>query len=141
MTQLELAITIAEQAFKDKTDKGGKPYFGHLERVAKQFKEDTYMHIVSYLHDLIEDCPEWNEKLLSAFFENRVVEAVVTLTKKKGEDYFDYIARVKENWLAKDVKIADLKDNMDITRLKEITERDIPRLQKYHKAYKILTEQ
>lgn len=137
----ELAFEIARNAFKNKTDKGGKPYFDHLERVAIKFKDDEFLYPIAILHDLIEDCPEWNETSLRHLFPENIVSTIVVLTKQKGEDYFDYIDRINQSSWATKVKIQDLRDNMDITRLKEITNKDYERLSKYLKAYKILTSE
>ena len=137
----ELAFEISRNAFKNKTDKGGKPYFDHLERVARKFKEDDFLYTSAILHDLIEDCPEWNETSLRHLFTENIVSTIVVLTKQKGEDYFDYIDRINQSSWATKVKIQDLRDNMDITRLKTITDKDFERLSKYLKAYKILTSE
>ena len=137
----ELAFEIARNAFKNKTDKGGKPYFEHLVRVAKRFKDDDFLYPIAILHDLIEDCPEWNETSLRCLFSENIVSTIVVLTKKDNEDYFEYIDRINQSSWAARVKISDLKDNMDITRLKTITEKDFERLSKYLKAYRILTSE
>ena len=134
-----VAIQIAQKAFEGKTDKGGKPYIGHLERVSKKFIEDDFLYIIAILHDLLEDCPEWNEDSLSHLFPKIITDALVALKKEKNEDYFKYIDRVSQNIFAKRVKIEDLKDNMDITRLSALGNKDFSRLEKYHKAYHILT--
>ena len=137
----ELAFEIAKNAFKNKTDKGGKPYFEHLVRVGKRFKDDDFLYPIAILHDLIEDCPEWNETSLRCLFSENIVSTIVVLTKKDNEDYFEYIDRINQSSWAARVKISDLKDNMDITRLKTITEKDFERLSKYLKAYRILTSE
>jgi (p)ppGpp synthase/HD superfamily hydrolase len=140
---IETAKLITEKAFKGKTDKAGAPYFEHLERVKNAMEErysrDHELLCIAYLHDLLEDCPEWNEKSLRVFFTDRIVDAVVVLTHSKVESYESYITRVLENSDAKLVKVYDLRDNMDITRLPELTENDMRRLYKYHQAYKRLT--
>jgi (p)ppGpp synthase/HD superfamily hydrolase len=135
----ELAFEIARNAFKNKTDKGGKPYFDHLVRVARKFKDDEFLYSIAILHDLIEDCPEWNETSLRHLFSENIVSTIVVLTKQKGEDYFDYIDRISQSSWATKIKIEDLKDNMDITRLSALGNKDFARLEKYLKAYHILT--
>jgi (p)ppGpp synthase/HD superfamily hydrolase len=134
---IDKAIKIVEQAFHDKVDKGGYPYLHHLIRVSGKL-EKTDEIVVGLLHDLLEDCKEWTEDDLRLEFPTNIVDAVVCLTKIKGEKYSDYLNRVKNNPLSLVVKISDLEDNMDITRLKELTSKDFERLQKYHKAYKEL---
>ena len=136
----ELAYQIANRAFNNKTDKAGRPYFEHLIRVSNNFKEHKELFQISILHDLLEDCLEWNEDSLRHLFDKNIVDTIVILTKNKDEKYFDYIDRIRESHWATQVKIQDLKDNMDITRLPFLTDADFKRLDKYLKAYKILTE-
>lgn len=137
----DLAFQIARKAFENKVDKGGKPYFDHLHRVAKPFKEDGLLYPVAILHDLLEDCPEWNEDALRHLFSKNIVDTIVILTKSKKEDYFTYIDRISQCSWATKIKLVDLKDNMDITRLESLEEKDFQRLQKYLKAYKILSNE
>lgn len=136
-----LAFEIARKAFEGKTDKAGKPYFEHLLRVAKPFKEDDFLYPIAILHDLIEDCSEWNVKSLVCLFNDNIVKTIDLLTRKPNQDYFEYINEINQNSWATKVKLSDLKDNMDITRLKAISEKDFERLSKYLKAYKILTSE
>ena len=131
---IEKAIKIIMTSFNGKVDKGGHSYIRHLERVANNFHTYDYI-ITALLHDLLEDCPEWSEQKLRLEFPFPIVDAVVCLTKLNNEHYDDYINRVKSNRISLLVKIADLKDNMDITRLKKITDKDIERLKKYHKTW------
>jgi (p)ppGpp synthase/HD superfamily hydrolase len=140
-----VAIEIVEKEFKGKVDKGGNPYINHLWRVMERVKDFTIYpkekeETVALLHDLMEDIPEWNEDRLRKTFPTDVVDALVCLTKKSSESYDDYIERVLTNKMATIVKRADLEDNMDITRLNELTEKDFIRLKKYHKAYKLITD-
>lgn len=134
---LEKAILIAEIAFIDKVDKAGEAYLWHLERVASNF-ESEILKTIAYLHDILEDCYDWNEERLSEHFPDSVVKAVICLTHKEGQSYDDYISQVMENDLSVIVKMADLKDNMDLTRLETITDSDIERTKKYHSAFKRL---
>ena len=136
----ELAFQIAKKAFEGKTDKGGNPYFYHLGRVAKSFINDDFLYSIAMLHDLLEDCPEWNETSLRCLFHENIVSTIAVLTRKDNEDYFDYIDRIKQSSWATKVKIADLEDNMNITRLESLEHKDFERLKKYLKAYKILTD-
>lgn len=133
-----LAIQIVKQSFKDKKDKGGNDYIEHLFRVAEPFEKDEDSYVVALLHDLIEDCPEWNKESLSCVFNWWIVNIIQLLTKDEKEDYFVYIDKIKEHDLARRIKIQDLKDNMDVSRLNDLTDKDIERLKKYQKAYKIL---
>ncbi len=136
----ELAFQIAKIAFEGKIDKGGKPYFNHLVRVAEKFKEDDFLYPIAMLHDLLEDCSEWNVKSLGCLFSENIVKTIELLTRKSGQDYFDYINEINQSSWATKIKLADLKDNMNITRLENISDKDFQRLNKYLKAYKILTQ-
>ena len=136
----DIALKIAQEAFKTKVDKAGKPYFLHCERVMNSIileQGDICDEIkcIALLHDLLEDCPEWNEKSLSCFFNQRVINGIKAMTHKENQNYDDYISQVLENNDAKLVKKHDLKDNMDITRLFQVTEKDLQRIKKYQNAY------
>jgi len=139
MTNNDIALRIAKYAFSSKKDLAGRPYLEHLERVAANVSDDLY--IPALLHDLLEDCPEWTRESLSAIFPTNTVWVISVLTRVKGEKYEDYILRVKQDYEAKKIKLADLKDNMDLCRLSELTDKDFSRLAKYHSAYKVLTNQ
>ena len=89
---------------------------------------------MALLHDVIEDSPVSAEELLQAGLPETVVTAVQVLTKKKEQDYQTYLETVKKNSLARVVKLADLKQNSDLSRLSSITEKDRERLKKYKKA-------
>lgn len=136
---LEKAVEIITKEFKNKKDKAGKPYIDHLWRVKETVHNEIWgnyeLETVALLHDLLEDCPNWNETKLLEIFPKSVVDSVVCLTHLKNESYQTYIDRVKTNEMAKIVKIADLKDNMDITRLKTLNDSDFIRLKKYHSSY------
>lgn len=137
---LEIALVIVNSSFNGKLDKGGKPYANHCIRVMNSIIKD-HSHInndircIALLHDLLEDCPEWNEKSLGCFFNKNIIDAINILTRKENQTYDDYIDEISKNSDATLVKIHDLRDNMDITRLTELTDKDCERLKKYHKAY------
>lgn len=135
----EKAMQIAIKVHRGQLDKGGNDYINHPVRVERRCicQEDR---LVALLHDTIEDGNIASEYLLLVGFSQEVVDAVLSVSRKRGEDYFEFIQRCKANLIERRVKICDLEDNMDITRLKELTEKDIERLKKYHKAYKMLNE-
>lgn len=135
----EKAMQIAIKVHSSQVDKGGNPYIGHPLRVEK-LCNDYDSKIVALLHDTIEDGDITTEYLHMQGFPTYLVDAVLSVSRNKGEDYFDFIQRCKSNPIGRRVKLADLKDNMDVTRLNELTNKDVERLRKYHKAYKILTE-
>ncbi len=119
-------------------DKAGKPYISHLLRVANKFK-DKKKYIVSILHDIIEDTDITAEYLLNEGFPKEIVDAIVALTRQPDELYPDFINRCSLNKIGRQVKIRDLEDNMDITRLTKLSKTDVDRLNKYLQAYHLLT--
>lgn len=127
---LERAIEIALEAHRNQRDKAGRPYILHVLRVMMAMKTDIE-RITAALHDVIEDS-EWTfDRLRGEGFPEQVLGALELLTKRKGEDYEAFIERVAPNPLARRVKIADLRDNLDISRLAELGASDVERLQKY----------
>lgn len=138
---LELARQLSKEYHKGQVDKAGVDYFsGHITSVVNgvnTLEEKT----VAYLHDTAEDTKLTYVDLMVLDFSDRVINAVIALTKDKKESYKDYLKRVKANELATAVKLSDLTNNMDLSRLKQITEVDKKRLEKYKKAYKYLKEQ
>ena len=137
--QLKHAIFIAVKAHNKQLDRSDQPYIGHLFRVmnAGQTLEEK---VVGILHDLIEDTQLRLVDLSHEGFSEEIIDAVHALSKLENEDYDHYLQRVKKNNLAISVKLNDLSDNMDIRRLKELTDDDVVRMRKYLNAYKQLTE-
>jgi len=130
---LERAKAIAVIAHAGQFRKFGneEPYVKHPERVA-EIQPTNIQKIIAWLHDVIEDT-EWTDvDLLDAGVDEVVVEAVLVLSRRKDENYLDYMLRVHENGLARSVKAADLLDN--ITDLKEGSMKD-----KYRLSYWMLT--
>lgn len=144
MTRWETARYMAILAHSGQTDKAGKPYIRHLRAVADQCKGDA--KIVAWLHDVVEDTEvDWVDmaRMITHFFgendrSSEINIAVQAITKLKKESYEHYLARVKRNPMAREVKIADLKHNLDLSRLPEITEKDLERATKYRKALEFL---
>ena len=97
--------------------------------------------IVALLHDIIEDTDVTILDLKNLKFSKEVIEAVDVISKKKDQEYFSYLELVKNNNIAKKVKIADLKHNSDLKRLRSITQKDIGRAIKYKKALDYLIMQ
>ena len=138
MSNYELALKIATEAHKGQVDKAGVPYINHPLTVAS-LVETEEEKIVALLHDTIEDTSITEQDLLNYGFSNKIVEAVKLLTHNKNVPYMDYVAKIKDNELARKVKIADLTHNSDLSRLKEITDKDKKRYEKYQKALLYLT--
>jgi (p)ppGpp synthase/HD superfamily hydrolase len=100
--------------------------------------EGIKQKITAVLHDIVEDTSITIGDLNIYGFENDIVEAINILTKTKNQNYMEYIELIDKNNIARDVKIVDLKHNMDISRLDNITDKDIKRVEKYEKAYNLL---
>ena len=136
---LERAIEIAVEAHKGQIDKGGSPYILHPLRVMGNVDGESEK-IVAVLHDVVEDSNWTFEALLAERFSIEVIEALKSVTKKSdNEDYDSFIQRAMENPIGRKVKIADLRDNLDVTRIPELGEKDLQRINKYKKALKILS--
>ncbi len=131
------AITVAYNAHQGQLDRAGLPYILHPLHVAEQMKdEDTC--VVALLHDVIEDTDLTLENLREYGFTEAQIEGVRVMTREEDEDYFEYIRSVKTNPLALAVKLEDLKHNSDVTRIIEMTDKDLQRIEKYKKAMEIL---
>lgn len=139
ITLLEKALKIATKAHEGQTDKAGAPYIFHPIRVSNRCSTDEE-RITALLHDTIEDSEVTAEYLLMEGFPRNIVDAILSVTRNENESYEDFIKRSRLNPIGRQVKLHDLEDNMDITRLNELTEKDIYRLNKYLKAYKYLKE-
>ncbi|MBI3561652.1 MAG: GTP pyrophosphokinase [Gammaproteobacteria bacterium] len=124
---LDKAISLASKAHTGQVDKAGKPYILHPLRLMLKFNDEEEM-IVAILHDVVEDSAITLEQLQLQGFSCSIVEAIGCLTKKHNETYEEFIARIKTNHLARRVKIEDIKDNLDLSRLTAITEKDLLRL-------------
>ena len=137
---LDRAKAIATSAHEGQVDKAGKPYIEHPMRVMNMGKT-VEEKIAGVLHDVVEDSDWTFEMLEKEGIPKDVMDALRCVTKlSEYENYDHFIERVKTNPLAVKVKLNDLKDNMDITRLGEVTEKDLARLNKYIRAYRQLTE-
>ena len=136
---LERAIEIAVEAHKGQVDKGGQPYILHPLRVMMSVDLELEK-IVAVLHDVVEDSNWTFEALLAEGFSIEVIEALQSVTKESpDEDYDLFIQRAMHNPIGRKVKLADLRDNLDVTRITELVEKDLQRINKYKKALKILS--
>lgn len=132
-SMFDLALSIAKKAHKGQYDKAGVDYIEHPLFVASLVDTEEEK-AVALLHDVLEDSPYTAEELILAGLPETVVSAVQILTKKKGQDYQQYLELVKSSPIARRVKLADLKHNSDLSRLATVTEKDLERLEKYKKA-------
>jgi (p)ppGpp synthase/HD superfamily hydrolase len=129
---IEDAILLAARAHRGQVDKAGEPYILHPLRVMLRLK---------VLHDVIEDTGITEESLRDQGYSEEVLGALDALTRRQGESYADFIERVAGNPLARRVKLADLADNLDASRLLEITPKDRERLARYQAAWERLSSE
>ena len=131
------SLEIVTKLFNDKCDKGGFPYVIHLLKVYSGVSE--YIEkVCALLHDVVEDTKVTYDDLKSVGYPDEVIEILRILTKIKGEDYRKYIDRIIEslNIHAMNIKLADLRHNMDLSRIKNPTANDYERISKrYEPAY------
>ena len=130
---LENAIEIAVVAHKGQKDKSEAPYILHPLRVMLSLSSDED-RIVGVLHDVVEDTSWTFDQLREEGFSEEMLAALDTVTKRENEDYPDFISRSAGNAIGRRVKIADLRDNMDPSRIPEPTEKDLRRIEKYKQA-------
>ena len=133
------ALKLCFEAHKDQIDKSGLPYVFHPYHIAEQMTDEATT-VVALLHDVIEDTPFTIDDLRSLGFPQDVTDAIAQMTHDKRTPYMEYIARIKENPIARAVKLADLRHNSDLNRLNEVTGRDRERVDKYKQAIQILSD-
>lgn len=130
------AMTIAYNAHMNQFDKAGVPYIFHPIHLAEQMDNEIEC-VVALLHDVVEDT-DITFKQLEKEFPIDIIYTLKLLTYDKKINYMKYIEKIKNNSIAKKVKIADIKHNSDETRLEKITQKDILRINKYKKALDFL---
>jgi|GEM_PF-163926 len=137
---IETAIAVAVGAHKGQKDKAGAPYILHPLRLMFQMETEEEM-IVAVLHDVIEDGGLSVKYLTDTRgFDRRVAEGVESVTRRDGESYEDFVVRAGLHPLGSKIKYADILDNMNLTRIASLTERDLKRVEKYHLALGTLKE-
>ena len=135
---LESALAIAGRAHEGQTDKSGLPYIGHVMRVVDAVASPLGK-VAAALHDVVEDTDMTIEDLTAAGFPESVTEAVDALTRRPTEPYMEFVRRAGTNLLAREVKMADLLDNADPSRLAGLPDDEGARLAaKYDEAIRYL---
>lgn len=130
---LDKMLVIATNAHAGQFDKGGSPYILHPLKVMHYIKSnDEELMCIALGHDVIEDTDMTYAELRENGISERVVEGIRCLTKLPGQTLDEYKQQVFSNIDAMKVKMADLRHNSDIRRLKGVTEKDIKRMAKYH---------
>ena len=135
-TMTKKAMKVCFEAHKNQVDKSGLPYVYHPFHVACRQK-DEISTTVALLHDVVEDS-DFSFEDLKKDFPEEVIKALQLLTHQDGERYMDYIKKIKSNPIATKVKRDDLRHNMDLSRLNDITDVDIRRIKKYQKALRYM---
>lgn len=132
------AMKIAYRAHNGQVDKGGIPYIFHPYHLAEQMT-DEYTTCVALLHDVVEDTDITLDELAKTF-PREVIDALALLTHADGVDYYEYVAKIKDNPIAKTVKLADLTHNSDQTRMAGMADPAVLKRweEKYRKAFEIL---
>lgn len=130
---LNKAIEIATRAHAGQVDKAGAPYILHPLRVMIS-RENELERICAVLHDVVEDSDITFDDLRKEDFSEEVIAVLDCLTKRSDESYEEFIDRILKNETACRVKLADLCDNMDLSRIENPTEEDKERNRKYNKA-------
>ena len=131
------ALKLSFAAHKDQMDKSGMPYVYHPFHVAEQMETEETV-AVALLHDVVEDTDYTLEDLKAMGFPDSVTEALALMTHDDSVPYLDYVAKLKDNPIARAVKLADLRHNSDLSRLEVVDEKALERVEKYKKAIEIL---
>ena len=137
---LARAIALAATGHEGQFDKAGRPYILHTLQVMYNLGPDAddELRCIAVLHDLLEDTEYTISDLQKMGFSQRVVNALSLLNHQAEVDYDTYIRAIGTNLDATLAKLADLRHNSDITRMKGLTEKDFERMQKYQKAFDYL---
>lgn len=138
MTQtLERAIAIAAAAHEGQVDKGGAPYILHPLKVMLRVNT-LEERIVAVLHDVVEDCGISFDDLRKEGFSETVLMAIASVTKVPGESYEAFVERAAQNPIGRVVKLADLEENSDLSRIAQPSWEDLERVEKYRRAMGVL---
>ena len=140
MSDLQRAIEISVTAHKGQVRKDGSPYVLHPLRLMMSVNSADEK-IVAVLHDVVEDTDITMQQLEDEGFSKQVLAALRLVTHDDGTSYENYITNIKGNPIARAVKLADLRDNTNVFEIPKLSAKDLQRLEKYHRAYKTLTEQ
>ena len=135
------ALRLCFDAHKEQVDKTGMPYVFHPFHLAEQMT-DEISTVCALLHDVVEDTDYTLEDLSKMGYPSEVIAVLKLLTHDPEVHYFDYVKAISVNPIAKQVKLADLAHNSDLSRLEEgeIDEWTTARTEKYKKAIEILSE-
>lgn len=139
MATLQRAIELAVLFHSKQVDKSGQPYILHPMRIMLWCSTEEERQ-AAIMHDLLEDTSLTIEDLVKEGFSQTVIDCVEYLTRRENEKYSDFIERCCENPMAIKIKLLDIADNMDVTRLDTLGENDLGRLKRYHRARRRLLD-
>lgn len=143
MSSIEKAIEIASKAHSGVKDKQGKPYLLHPIRVMMGV-EDEAAQIVAVLHDVVEDTSVSLDDIRAEGFNKEVLDALKLVTHPKDQPYSEYVIACKQNVIARQVKLSDLRDNCNLNRLllrPNKFDSDSARMQRYVLSYRFLSDE
>lgn len=138
-SETKKALKLSFEAHKNQVDKSGMPYVYHPFHLAEQMTDENTT-VVALLHDVIEDTDYTISDLKTMGFSSNVIEAIKIMTHEDNVPYMEYVKAIRENEIARAVKLADLKHNSDLTRLDVIDEKALARKSKYEEAIRLLEE-
>lgn len=133
------AMKLCFEAHKEQLDKSGLPYVFHPFHLAEQMTDEATT-VVALLHDVVEDTPYTLQDLADMGFDKEVLKALTLLTHDPAVPYMTYVERIRDNPIARAVKLADLAHNSDLTRLDAVDEKALTRREKYRQALALLEE-
>ena len=133
MNDLERAISVAVDAHEGHTDKAGITYIRHPLRLMEEVDTEEE-RIAAVLHDVVEDA-DCTLQEIDTKFGSDICDAVDALTKRDDESYMEFVERSAANPIARNVKLADIQDNMDLTRLDSVDQSVLEKQERYHKAW------
>lgn len=132
------ALKLCFDAHKDQVDKSGLPYVFHPFHLAEQMDSEEAV-CVALLHDVMEDTDATADDIRAAGMSDAVVDALLLMTHDSAVEYMDYVRALSSNDLAREVKMADLRHNMDRSRIDHPTAKDEARWEKYASALALLS--
>lgn len=138
-TMTKKALKICFNAHVNQVDKAGIPYVFHPFHLAEQMDTEESV-CVALLHDVVEDTNITFEDLIEEGFNADIINVLKLLTHIDDIPYMTYVTNIKNNPLAKKVKLADLKHNSDLSRLDLSVDNIPPKLELYKEAIRYLEE-
>lgn len=142
LANIDDALRLVVHHFHGVKDKDGEPYVMHCLRVMMGVA-DPMGQMVGLMHDLIEDTEVTLEELRQLGFADEIITAVDLVTHQAADSYANYVVRIKQNDLARQVKLSDLRDNTAMGRVlyrDGQTDDDAKRIQRYVLSYQYLSD-